>query len=212
MHRGDLRDLRRGHPRLVVEDAAEVVAVGEDLVLHRQERAAGVDEVDAGQAVLEGDLLRAQVLLHRHRVVGAALDGGVVGDDHDVAAVHEADAGDEARRPAPRRRTCRSRRAARSRGTGCRRRAAGRRARGAAACRGRRGARGSAPGRRARPWPRRSRSSATRARWAASLRWNASLVASAWLLRISISTLSPGVRVPGTLWRSVRVRTVAHLG
>ena len=69
------------HPRLVEEDAAEVLAVGKDLGLQRQEGAAGVDEVDAGQPVLERDLLRAQVLLHGDRVVGAALDGGVVGDD-----------------------------------------------------------------------------------------------------------------------------------
>ena len=46
-----------------------------------QERAAGVDEVDARQAVLLGDLLRAQVLLDGQRVVRAALDGRVVGDD-----------------------------------------------------------------------------------------------------------------------------------
>ena len=95
-HGGDLRDALGRHPRLVEEDAPEVVAVGEDLVLHRQERAAGVDEVDARQPVLERDLLRAQVLLDRQRVVGAALDGRVVADDHHVAAVHESDAGDDA--------------------------------------------------------------------------------------------------------------------
>ena len=83
---GDLRDALRAHGRLVEEDPAEVVAVGEDLVLARQEGAAGVDEVDARQPVLQGHLLRAQVLLHRHRVVGAALDGGVVGDDDALAA------------------------------------------------------------------------------------------------------------------------------
>ena len=77
----DLRDGRRRHPGLVVEDAAEVVAVGEDLGLEGEERAAAVDEVDARQVVLEGDLLGAQVLLDRHRVVGAALDRRVVGDD-----------------------------------------------------------------------------------------------------------------------------------
>ena len=49
-HGGDLRDAGGRHPRLVEEDAPEVVAVGEDLVLHRQERAARVDEVDARAA------------------------------------------------------------------------------------------------------------------------------------------------------------------
>jgi hypothetical protein len=95
-HAGDLRNALRRQVGLVVEDAAEVVAVGEDLVLQRQERAAGIDQVDARQVVLLGDLLRAQVLLHRHRVVGAALDRGVVGHDHAFHAAHPADAGHHA--------------------------------------------------------------------------------------------------------------------
>ena len=79
--------------RLVEEDAAEVVAVGEDLGLQRQERPARVDEVDARQVVLLRHLLRAQVLLHRERVVRAALHGRVVGDDHALAALDDADPG-----------------------------------------------------------------------------------------------------------------------
>ena len=95
-HDGDLRDALGGHARLVVEDAAEVVAVGEDLGLQRQERAARVDEVDARQAVVERDLLRPEVLLHGDGEVGAALHRGVVRDDHHLAAAHAADAGDQA--------------------------------------------------------------------------------------------------------------------
>ena len=95
-HDGDLGDAAGGHAGLVVEDAAEVVAVGEHLGLERQEGAAGVDQVDAGQGVLLGDLLRAQVLLDGDGVVGAALDGGVVGDDHAGQAGDGADAGDDA--------------------------------------------------------------------------------------------------------------------
>ena len=164
-HRGDLRDALGRHPRLVEEDPPEVVAVGEDLVLHRQERAAGVDEVDAGQPVLERDLLRAQVLLHGQRVVGAALDGRVVADDHHVAAVHQADAGDHARAGRVAVVHARRRRAARSRGTGCPRRAAGRRGRAAAACPGRRGARARPAGPPTDAAASRSRSSAARAAW-----------------------------------------------
>ncbi len=82
---------------LVVEDAAEVVAVGEHLVLPRQEGAAGVDQVDARQPILQRDLLRAQMLLDRNRVVRAAFDGRVVGDDHAFAPGHPSDAGDHAR-------------------------------------------------------------------------------------------------------------------
>jgi hypothetical protein len=96
-HRGDLRDAPRRHLRLVVEDAPEVLAVGEHVVLLGQERATRVDEVDARELVVERDLLRPQVLLHRDRVVGAALDRGVVGDDHAAPARHHADPGDDAR-------------------------------------------------------------------------------------------------------------------
>ena len=96
--RGDLRNAFRRHARLVEEDPAEVIAVGKDLGLQRQKRAAGVHEVDARQAVLQRDLLRADVLPHRDRVVGAALDGRVVGDDHDIASRDAADARDDAGR------------------------------------------------------------------------------------------------------------------
>ena len=51
-HDGDLRNPLGRHARLVEEDAAEVLAIGEDLGLQRQERAAGVDQVDARQPVL----------------------------------------------------------------------------------------------------------------------------------------------------------------
>ncbi len=95
--RGQLRDAHRRQLRLVVEDPPEVLAVGEHLVLLRQEGATRVDEVDARQPVLLRDLLGAEVLLHRHRVVRAALDRGVVADDHDRPALHEADARDDAR-------------------------------------------------------------------------------------------------------------------
>ena len=82
---------------MVVEDTTEVVAIREDLGLQRQERAARVDEVDAGQAILEGDLLRAHVLLDGHREVGPALHRRVVGDEHRLAPVHAADACHDAR-------------------------------------------------------------------------------------------------------------------
>jgi hypothetical protein len=71
-------------------------AIGEDLVLLREVRAARIDKVDAGQAVLGGDFLRAQMLLHADRIIGAALHGRVVGDDHGEPAGDLADAGDEA--------------------------------------------------------------------------------------------------------------------
>src|SRR5712691_1384172 len=94
----DLRDPGRAQARLVVEDAAEVLAVRKDLGLQGQEGPAGVDEVDAGQPVLPRNLLGPQVLLHGEGKVGPALHAGIVGDHHHLAAADAPDAGDEARR------------------------------------------------------------------------------------------------------------------
>ena len=73
-----------------------MIAVGKDLVLRRQKRPARIDEIEAGQPVVAGDLLGAQVLLDGHREIGAALDRRVIGDDDAFAAHDPADAGDEA--------------------------------------------------------------------------------------------------------------------
>jgi hypothetical protein len=72
-----------------------VVPVWEDLRLQREERAARVDEVEARESVLARDLLRAEVLLDRERVVRAALHGRVVRDDHALAALDDTDPGDD---------------------------------------------------------------------------------------------------------------------
>ena len=87
----------RREPRLIEEDAPEMIPIRKHLVLLGQECAAALDQIDAGQLVLAGDLLRPQVLLHGERIVGPALHGRVVGDDHAGAARHQADAGDESR-------------------------------------------------------------------------------------------------------------------
>ena len=97
-HDGDLGDALRRHVGLVEEDPAEMVAVREHLVLVRQVGAAAVHQIDAGQVVLLGDLLRPQVLLDRQREIGAALHGSVVGDDDAFPARHPADAGEDAGR------------------------------------------------------------------------------------------------------------------
>ncbi len=43
----DLRDALGAHTRLIEEDAPEMLGVGEHFVLQRQERPAGVNQVDA---------------------------------------------------------------------------------------------------------------------------------------------------------------------
>src|SRR3546814_12767757 len=75
----------------------EMVAVGKYLGLMRQVRAAAVDEVDAGQAVRLGNLLRAKMLLHRHRIIGAALHRRFVADDHRLPYRHAPDPRDHFR-------------------------------------------------------------------------------------------------------------------
>ena len=95
---GDLRDALSRHAGLVIEDAPEVVAIGEDVGLQRQKGAARVDEIDARQMVLRRDFLRAQMFFHRHRVVRSALDRRVVGHDRARRAGDRADARDDAGR------------------------------------------------------------------------------------------------------------------
>ena len=88
---GDLRHARGAEQALVVKDLS---CMGVDLVLERQIGAAGVDEMDHGQTVLEGDLERTHDLVDGQRVPGSALQRAVAGDDDDLASLHDADAGD----------------------------------------------------------------------------------------------------------------------
>ena len=95
-HGGHLRDPLAGEDGLVAEDTPEVQLVREDLVLHRQEGAPRVDQIDAGQVVLLGDLLRPDVLLDCHRVVRAPLYGRIVGHEHTLLAMHHPNSGHDA--------------------------------------------------------------------------------------------------------------------
>ena len=83
---GDLRDAHRRHDGVVAKDAAEVVLVGEDVFLQRQEDARRVDEVERRDAIFHRDGLRAENLLRGHREKRAGFHGRVVGDDHAQAS------------------------------------------------------------------------------------------------------------------------------
>src|SRR5260221_71213 len=96
-HRRDLRNLFGGHARLIVEDATEMIDIGKDFVLQGQKRPARIDEIQAGQMILFGDLLGAQMFLDRHREIRSAFDGGVVGNYKHFAIRNAPDAGDDAR-------------------------------------------------------------------------------------------------------------------
>ena len=96
-HRRDLRNAHRAHIRLIVEDPSEVLAVGKNLGLMRQVRAATVHQVQAWQMVLHGDFLRPQMLLHGHRVVCPALHRRIIANDHTFATLDTANTGNHPR-------------------------------------------------------------------------------------------------------------------
>ncbi len=93
---GELRKARGGDDGVVAKDAAEIVFVGKNLVLHRQKDAGGIDQVNNRQRAFEGDALGADQLLGGGGKKRAGFHGGVVGDDHAGNAGDVADAGDGA--------------------------------------------------------------------------------------------------------------------
>jgi len=84
----NLRNALARQLRVVAEDAAEVVLVRENFVLHRQVHARRVDEVDDGHMVLQRNFLCAEVFLSRNRKPGPRLHGGVVRHDHALLAAN----------------------------------------------------------------------------------------------------------------------------
>jgi len=52
----------------------------------RQVGAATIDQIDTRQAILQRDFLGPQMLLHGHRIIGAALNRRVIADNHAFAA------------------------------------------------------------------------------------------------------------------------------
>src|SRR5208282_1731532 len=100
---GELRDAEGAHDRVIAEDAAEIVGVGENVFLERKKNAGGIHEINGGDAIVNGDVLRANDLFGGHGEEGAGFDGGVVGDEHEHASGNAAEAGDGAsgRRSAP---------------------------------------------------------------------------------------------------------------
>ena len=75
-----------------------MIAIGEDLILLGKERAARVDQIDTGQSVLLRDLLCSQVLLYGDRIISAALNRRVIGNDHAIRVADLADSGNDAGR------------------------------------------------------------------------------------------------------------------
>ena len=81
-HAGDLRDAGRAHSVAWLKKMRPKCSrSGNISAWFGRFAPPRIDQIDAGQPVLARDLLRAQMLLHRDRIVGAALDRGVVADD-----------------------------------------------------------------------------------------------------------------------------------
>ena len=69
-----------------------MIAVGKHLILAWQMGAAAIDKIDTGQIVFLRDVLGAKMLLDGERIIGAALDGCVIGDDDTVLAANASNA------------------------------------------------------------------------------------------------------------------------
>ena len=95
-HHRDLGDAFGAHARHVIENAAKIVRIRENFILHGQENAARVDQIDTRQGVLLGNVLGAQVFLHGQWKIGAAFDRGIIGNDHHLMVGHPPNAGDDA--------------------------------------------------------------------------------------------------------------------
>lgn len=88
---GDLGNASRRHLRLIVEDAPKMLPVGKYFGLIGEVRTAAIYQINAGQPVFERDFLRAQMLLHRQRIVSAALHRRIVADDHHLPSLNATD-------------------------------------------------------------------------------------------------------------------------
>jgi len=92
----DLGNTHGAHAGVVAKDAPEMLLIREDFVLHGQENAGAVDEIDYRQMVLHCDLLEPQVFFPGDREPCARFHGLVVSEDHALAPADRAQSGDGA--------------------------------------------------------------------------------------------------------------------
>ena len=92
----NLRNALGRHIGLIEENPAKMLSIRENFGLIRQVCAATINQIDARQMVLFGNCLRAQMLLHRHGVIGAAFDCRIIADNHALTARYHANACNQA--------------------------------------------------------------------------------------------------------------------
>lgn len=73
---------------MIIEDATKVVSVRKDIRLVRQVRTAGVDEIDAWEAVFLSDCLCSEMFLHGYWIIGASFDRAIICHDHTLHTLH----------------------------------------------------------------------------------------------------------------------------
>ena len=87
-----------GYAHVVAEHAAEVVSVGEDVFLKRQEHTGRVDEINRRDTVLNRDVLSSDNFLCSRGEESAGFYGGIIGNDHYQARVNAREPSDHTRR------------------------------------------------------------------------------------------------------------------
>lgn len=92
---GDLWNAGAGHASLIVEDAAKMVPIWEDISLVGEVGTTAVDHVDTRKVVLLSNCLSSEMLLDGDGVVCSALDCAVVGDNDAGDALDNAYTGDD---------------------------------------------------------------------------------------------------------------------
>src|ERR1700678_2027629 len=78
--RGDLGNAHGAHHVVVAGHAPEVIGVGGHSLLEREENAGGIDQVNCGHVVFDGDVLASYYFLCGHREKRAVFHRRVVRD------------------------------------------------------------------------------------------------------------------------------------
>jgi len=90
----ELRHAGGGEHGVVAEDAAEVVLVRKNFILHRKKHTGRIDQINQWKIIFESDPLRADKLLRRLGEESARFHGSVISDDHARDIGDVANAGD----------------------------------------------------------------------------------------------------------------------
>src|SRR4029453_10502231 len=79
---GKLRNARGGNHGVIAKDATEIIFVWKNFILHRQEHASRIDEINNRQRAFKSDALGANQFFGRLRKERAGFYRRVVGDNH----------------------------------------------------------------------------------------------------------------------------------